>query len=39
VAKLNKSIASTLFQAVDGQKYRLRNLGYMEGGAAYNKNQ
>ena len=39
VAKLNKSIAGTLQQAVDGQKYRLRNLGYMEGGKAYNQNQ
>ena len=39
VAKLNKSIAGTLQQAVDGQKYRLRNLGYLEGGKAYNQNQ
>ena len=39
VAKLNKSIAQTVFTPVDGQKYRLRNLGYLEGGKAYNDNQ
>ncbi|MBR4128117.1 MAG: exo-alpha-sialidase [Bacteroidaceae bacterium] len=39
VAKLNKSIANTVFSPIDGNKYRLRNLGYLEGNKAYNDNQ
>lgn len=39
VAKLNKSIAETVFAPIDGQQYRLRNLGYLEGGKAYTDNQ
>ena len=39
VAKLNKSIAETVFKPVDGKQYRLRNLGYLEGGKAYSEDQ
>lgn len=39
VAKLNKSISKTLITPLDGKKYRLRNLGYLEGNKAYTNNQ
>jgi hypothetical protein len=39
IAKLNKSISNTVICAIDGNKYRLRNLGYLEGNKAYNNNQ
>ena len=39
VAKLNKRIAETVFTPADGKQYRLRNLGYLEGGKAYSDNQ
>ena len=39
VAKLNKSISKTVITPVDGKKYRLRNLGYLEGNKAYTNNQ
>ena len=39
VAKLNKSISKTVITPVDGKKYRLRNLGYLESNKGYNDNQ
>ena len=39
VAKLNKSISKTVIKPVDGKKYRLRNLGYLESNKGYNDNQ
>lgn len=39
VAKLNKSISKTVITPVDGKKYRLRNLGYLESNKGYNNNQ